>query len=118
MELSGRIMKRLEDAERAEINPHFCDDYRIAWITTLYAARGEAIPQVRATYTVLGIHPDSVFVAMSARRKAKLGREYDKFYDVNGVLISDLQCECERELPSPKKPVQSVHPLEKESGVA
>jgi hypothetical protein len=87
-----RILARLEYAEAHESNPHLQDDYRIAWITVLYAARGEPQPQVAATYAVLGLHPDKVWPAIVARRKAMLGADYDKFF---------------AEHP-PKKPVKSV----------
>jgi len=33
------------------------------------------------------VHPDLVFVAITAIRKAKLGDEYSDVYDENGVLI-------------------------------
>jgi len=35
-----------------------------------------------------GVHPDLVFVAIQAIRKAKLGDEYSHVYDENGTLIS------------------------------
>ena len=88
----ARILARLEHAELHEPDPHFQTDYRIAWITVLYAARGELEPHVQATYAVLGLHPDKVWPAIEARRKAMLGADYDKFF---------------AEHP-PKKPPQSV----------
>lgn len=89
LELTGRVLLRLEQAERAEINPHFRDDIRIACITILYAARKEPSPFVRATYAVFGIHPDFVFAAITARRQAKLGAEYSQWYDAAGNLRAD-----------------------------
>ena len=91
--LVQRILTRLEDAENHEVNPHLQDDYRISWITVLRASRGERIPHVSATYEVLGLHPDKVWPAILARRKALLGPLYEAFYGVS--------------LP-PKKPVESV----------
>ena len=79
---SGRVLSRLEDAEAHELNPHFRDDYRIAWITVLNAARGVAEPHVAATYAVLGLHPSKVWPAIIARRKAQLGALYEGFYGV------------------------------------
>lgn len=95
-ELSRRILARLETAEAREPNPHFQDDYRIAWITVLRADRGERIPHVSATYAVLGLHPNKVFRAMIERRKRLLGSLYDAW----GVSLP------------PKKPARSeVLPL-------
>jgi hypothetical protein len=92
-ELSGRVLLRLEQAEKAEVNPHYRDEYRIAWITTLYALRSEPQPFVRATYAVLGVHPDQVFSKMQAFRKWVLGAEYEVFFP---------------EVSSPKKPNKSA----------
>ena len=89
----GRILSQLEDAEAREVNPHFQDDYRIAWITVLRASRGEPGAHRSATYTVLGLHPDRVWPAIIERRKALLGSRYGEWFGV--------------ELP-PKKPSQSV----------
>jgi hypothetical protein len=89
---SRRVLRRLEQAEAREIDPHFGDDYRIAWITVLEAARGNPQPTVNATYRVLGLHPDRVWPAIIARRKALLGSYYEAFWGES--------------LP-PKKPAQS-----------
>jgi hypothetical protein len=78
--LARRILFRLERAEEGESNPHFRDDYRVAWITVLRAARGESCPFVSATYTVLGLHPEKVWPAILARRRSLLGPLYDDFY--------------------------------------
>lgn len=83
-ELSRRILARLETAEAREPNPHFQDDYRIAWITVLRADRGERIPHVSATYAVLGLHPNKVFRPGDDRAQEaparialrRLGREF------------------------------------------
>jgi hypothetical protein len=71
--LARRVLSRLEDAEAGEVNPHFQDDYRIAWITVLRASRGERIAHVSASYAVLGLHPEKVWPAILERRKALLG---------------------------------------------
>jgi hypothetical protein len=91
--LTRRILFRLADAELRERNPHFRDDYRIAWITVFHAARGDPQPDVTATYAVLGIHPNKLWPAIVARRKALLGTCYADFWG---------------EALPPKKPAQSV----------
>lgn len=92
-----RILSRLEAAELDELDPHLKCDYRIAWITVICAARGTSQPHVAATYKVLGLHPDRVWSAIVARRKALLGTYYAEFWG------EDLPTEV---LP-PKKPVRS-----------
>jgi hypothetical protein len=94
--LSGRVLVRLERAELHEPNPHFQDDYRIAWLTVLYASRDVADPHVQATAKLLGIHPDKVWKKMDAQRRATLGADYEKFFGAS----------------SPKKPVQSERSLD------
>lgn len=90
------VLLRIEEAEAREPSPHFQDDYRIAWITVLNAARGDSQPHTLATYAVLGLHPDKVWPAIEARRRAMLGADYDKFFAKDFFAGS-----------SPKKPVQS-----------
>ena len=96
-QFSSRVLSRLERAEWHEPNPHFRDDYRIAWIAVLRAARGWAIPHVTATYAVLGLHPEKVWPAIVERRKFLLGAAY--FQNQEKVLGAQLP---------PKKPVRSV----------
>ena len=91
--LVERVLSRLEQAERSELNPHARYDYRIAWITVLYAARGNSQPHTDATYRVLGLHPEKVWPSIVARRRALLGAWYEEFH---GLMLA------------PKKPVQSV----------
>ena len=93
-----RILSRLESAERREIDPHFQDDYRIAWITVLYADRGFWEPQVAATYAVIGLHPSKVWAAIVERRKAALGFLYEEFYG-EGVLPSKKPPASVRSIP-------------------
>jgi hypothetical protein len=92
-EVTEGVLRYLESAEKEENDPWLRDDIRIAWIATLRASRGEAFPYVSATYTVLGMHPDKVWPAIEARRRAMLGADYDKFFGGSS---------------SPRKPVQSV----------
>lgn len=87
------VLSYLEAAEAAELNPHLCADIRIAWITVLFASRGYKQPHVAATYAVLGLHPDKVWLAIVDRRKKMLGQWYEEFWG---------------ESSPPKKPVQSV----------
>ncbi len=101
--LSARILARLMEAERHEVNPHYRDDLRIARLTVAYAAEGECrlcSPQVAATYMVLGLHPDKVWPAMVARQKAQWGEAYGRWFDQDGVRLAEVF--------APKKPPQSV----------
>jgi len=75
LDLAERVLVRLEAAEHKESDVWLRDDIRIAWITTLYASRGNPQPHIDATYKVLGIHPDKVWPAICARRAAILGSE-------------------------------------------
>jgi cellulose synthase/poly-beta-1,6-N-acetylglucosamine synthase-like glycosyltransferase len=93
--LTERILARLEDAEWREPNPHFQDDYRIAWITVLRASRGELLAHVSASYTVLGLHPEKVWPAIQQRRRAMLGQ----------LFVSEDFCGTEA---LPKKPPRSA----------
>lgn len=93
---SGRILARLVEAEWLAVDPWVRDDYRIAYLTVLYAARKYPQPHVEATYRVLGIHPDKVWPALIERRKTLLGPWYESFQE---KVLEDLP---------PKKPVDSV----------
>jgi hypothetical protein len=73
LDLAERVLARLEAAEQKESDLWLRDDIRIAWITVLYASRGNPQPHIDATYQVLGIHPDKVWPAICARRAALLG---------------------------------------------
>ena len=93
--LAKRVLARLAQAEVCESNPHYRDDLRIARLAVAYAAKGEAVlcsPHVLASYAVLGLHPEKVWPAIQARRKA-LG-------PVDGWDAPVV--------PVPKKPVQSA----------
>lgn len=83
--LSWRVLSRLEDAEAHEVNPHLQTDYRISWITVLRASRGELAAHRSATYAVLGVHPDKVWPAIVARRRAQLGPLYEAFFSVSSA---------------------------------
>lgn len=90
---SGRVLARLVEAEICEPDPWRRDDYRIAYLTVLFAARKHPQAHVEATYRVLGIHPDKVWKAVTERRKSLLGRWYESFYPE--VVLENLP---------PKKP--------------
>jgi len=71
--LSARVTARLVQAEHCEPNPHYQDDLRIARLIVAYASSGEAVlctPHELASYMVLGLHPDKVWPAIQARRRA------------------------------------------------
>jgi hypothetical protein len=92
LDRAERVLVYLEQTERKEIDPWLRDDIRIAWITTLYASRGNSQPHIDATYRVLGCHPDQVWERILERRKAQCGSLYAQVW--GGAS-------------SPKKPVQS-----------
>lgn len=87
--LAERVLVRLEQAEKKEIDLWLRDDIRIAWITTAWSQsgvpqwfwRGSSLPpHVAATYQVLDCHPDAVWPRIVAQRKAKLGPCYQQFF--------------------------------------
>lgn len=100
MPTSGRVLRRLQEAEAREVDPWFRDDLRIAWLTVFYASQDQRQPFVLATYRVLGVHPDRLAAALEARRRAQLASFYDLFFP--------------SALP-PKKPSTSVSLLERQS---
>ena len=101
VELTERVLLRLEKAEKKEIDPWYRDDIRIAWITTRWAQSGvpewswhrSSSPFIAATYQVLRCHPDEVWPRIVAARQAKLGVLYPQIW---------------AEVRSPRKPVRSV----------
>ena len=97
-----RILARLVQAEAHEPHVWLRDDYRQSFITIALAAKGSALPFVEASYRMYGVHPDKLFQHVTDRRKAKLGKEYSRFYDVNGNRLLDSS--------SPKKSAQSSRP--------
>lgn len=99
LELAGRVLLRLEEAEKKELDPWMRDDIRIAWITVFHASQGHSQPHVVATYRVLGIHPDKVWPAIVARREAMLGAEYGNFFPASSPK---KPCASVREIPFPK----------------
>jgi hypothetical protein len=89
--LAERVLVRLQQAEKSEIDPWLRDDLRIAWITTKWSQHGvpewawhrNSPPHSAATYQVLNCLPDEVWPRILAKRKEKLGSEYSRFYDAN-----------------------------------
>jgi hypothetical protein len=96
--LLNRVLAHLTLAEAKEINPHYRDDIRIAWLTCQWAFDGVLEPHVAASYRVLGVHPNSVWDKLTERRQALLGDEYPDFYDAAGNMRPDV----------PKKPVTGI----------
>ena len=72
-----RILARLMQAEAHETDVWLRDDYRQAFITVSFAAKGSAIPFVEASYLMYGLHPDKLYPAILARRAALLGDRPD-----------------------------------------
>ena len=73
-----RILSRIVQIEAHESNPHYRDDYRIAWHIVHICQSGEAVectPAELAWYRVLGMHPAKVWPRMLANRQALLGRD-------------------------------------------
>lgn len=100
----GRVLLRLEQAEKEESNPHLRDDIRIAWCMILFAARNEPTPHVRASLSVLGLHPDQVWPKILANRKAKLGNEFSRWYEADGSPLTEkLPSAHTTEFPFPRK---------------
>lgn len=77
---SGRILIYLEWAEAHESDRWLQDDYRQAWIVVLLADRGLPFPFVTASYIMYGLHPNKLWPAIMARRRAKLGPLYSQFF--------------------------------------
>ena len=79
-QLSESICDYLASQKNDEVNLGFEDEYQIAFLTVLYAARGYSHPHVIASYETLGLHPDRVYQAIKDRRRALLGTLYDEMY--------------------------------------
>ena len=103
-----RILARLVQAEAHEPHVWLRDDYRQSFITIALAAKGSALPFVEASYRMYGPHPDKLWPAIVARRKAQLGAEYSNFYDANDNRIIEPVENSPFLLP--KKSAQSIRP--------
>lgn len=87
--LVERVLARLSEAERKEVNPHLAQDIRQSWITVSYAQRmSDAF--VQASYAVYGRHPDQIWPSIVADRKARLGKEYSSWYDSADMSRPDV----------------------------
>ena len=106
-----RILAYLQRAEERETDFGLRDDARIAWITVLYASRGDRAPHVAATYAVLGMHPDKVWPRILANRRALLGSEFEKLYPPS-TQASAPATDIGDGASSPKKPVRTVRSLD------
>jgi hypothetical protein len=134
----ARVLARLIQSEAHEPDVWLRDDYRQAFITLDLALKGNTMPFVVASYQMYGLHPDKVWPARIARRKALLGKEYEAIAGEPALpLVSPLpgspnsQQACGKHDPipqgavllsagvdryapaSPRKPVQSVRPIPK-----
>ncbi len=81
LSLSERVLARLIQSEAHEAQASFRDDIRIAWLTVMHCAKGDAVEcsaHVLATYQVLGCHPDVVYDRMMIRRAAAFGTEINR----------------------------------------
>lgn len=98
MTLSEEVIEYLFSAKCAEEDVWLRDDIAIAIRTVVLAEEGVEHPDVCATYEVLGLHPNQVWPAIQARRRALLGDDlYEAFYGETATA-------------PPKKPSQSVLP--------
>lgn len=105
VELTERVLVRLEQAEKKESDPWHRDDIRIAWITVLWSRDGvpewswhrNSSPYVAATYQVLQCAPEEAWPRILKRREEKLGALHGKVWGVASLESS-----------SPRKPVRSV----------
>lgn len=100
---SDRILARLVVFEAREPNPHLRDDYRQAFITVSFAAKGHPYPFVEASYVMYGLHPDKLYPSILARRSALLGPGGEALMAHTPSLPA-----------SPKKPVRSAAKPRKE----
>jgi hypothetical protein len=120
-----RILARLIQAETHEANPHFRDDIRQAFITVSFAAKGDTQPFVNASYRMYGLHPDKLYAAIEARKRAQLGTLYHEITHDEQQSAVALGCAGrvdeepnadgtsrpaprDLEILPPKKPAQSV----------
>lgn len=103
-ELSERILARLIQAEARESLVYYEDDYRQAFICVTLASRGNTIPFVVSSYQMYGLHPDKVYPAILARRKALLG---PTGADITTTQPSHVSA------PASKKPSRSVRDEER-----
>lgn len=87
---SSRVLSRLSQFEKAEENVSLRTDIRQASITISLAERGEHEPVIAARYRIRGLHPDAVFPAIMAMRRAKLGNEFSDWFDQAGNLKPDV----------------------------
>jgi len=84
--LSDRVLTYLESAEADESYPSLRQDVRQASTVVSLAAKDHPQPFVTSSYLFYGTPPERVFVKLTAMRKSRLGKEYDKWFDVAGNL--------------------------------
>jgi hypothetical protein len=79
-----RIMSRLAQLEDSENNPHFQDDYRIAWMTVLNCSEGHADAWRYSFWCYFGKVPEKIIpelVAREAKRRRLDIPDYDPLSD-------------------------------------
>lgn len=86
----GRILDRLEEAEQAEQDIWYRQDYRQAFIVCSLAERGEPEPFVTSSYRIYATHPDKVWAKIMHDRRMKLGREFSDWFDQAGNRKPDV----------------------------
>lgn len=105
--LADRVLVRVEESEKREIDSWLRDDLRQSWISLSTFWHGK-FPTfwdafMDASYRMYGLHPDQVWPSIVAKRRAKLGPLYSVLYDENDLpRTEDLSVG-----PPPKKPVRS-----------
>ena len=85
--LSARVLDRIWNWISRERDPWLKDDLRISWHTVRLASQGSPIPHIEGTYRILCCHPDKVWPRIQAMRKAKLGKDYWRFYRADGQQL-------------------------------
>jgi hypothetical protein len=125
---TNRVLAALVRAEAHEPDVWLRDDIRQAFIAVSLAGQGDPQPVVTASYRMYGLHPDKVWPAIVARRKALLGNEYAKFEETRpnpktdrtalgcaGLVDEEPNADgtsspAPYEFPSAKKSIHSVRP--------
>jgi len=85
-----RVLVRLDETELREPDIWFRQDVRPARIVVALARKNDPQPFVTSSYTVYACHPDHVCANILRNRRAKLGDEYDLWYDSSGMMRPDV----------------------------
>jgi hypothetical protein len=114
----ARVLARLIQSEAHEANPHFKDDYRQSFIALSLTLNREYThfwdAFVAASYRMYGLHPETLYAAIEARRRAQLGSLYEELTTLAhrpsplgpaGEALSVSKPLPGNSLPSPRKKV-------------